>query len=1001
MNAMTKFTMASQRANRVRTFVTIMGVALAAALLTAILTSYTSLCDFLYRAEAAISGNWMVEVESDDSDRLHEGLLSAESDPAVTGITVLREVGFGELTQEQRQKLGEYQPIVSVDGDLTSMLGLNASEGRLPEKAGEIMLYKGWKVFEGASVGDEITFQVGERIAVEPELADVDVQATDEASEDADLDGVTLDEDGASSMAEDRNGAVTTFAAGSRLSTSIAYLDSESSDIGLDEELVDKVERTYTIVGFYDRASYAMSCSTGTLALTVGSPTTTDFASVFMTMDGVENAQGVKDLAEELFPSDNVVLHTAMLRFMGIGDNMSIWDTFYGLVIILAAVIIFASVSLIFNAFAISVAERTSQFGLLSSVGATRGQIRRAVILESLIVAVMGIPLGILIGIGGCAATFHFLGPAIADIAGNGVVPFELSVNGWMLLAVVVLTLITVLVSVWIPATRASRINIIDSLRSVNGSRISEKGARLASNATDTSKLWKARGSMSRLFGVGGKLAVIDRKRGSAKGRTAALSLALAIVLLMTAGSLNSFLGTLVDAATGDYTNSGEVTVTAQMDSERLELTPPVTAEDMLDAQNASFVKEADIFAGEYEYLSATENAQSRGYMLYNNTPVIFPEHMAGEGFKDDTSLFGGKMSDGDYLSMTYIDYVDDASFDEYARSLGLDPADYHDPSNPRAIGISNTFGNSGSAYQLIDVLKDTGKVKLIGGATYLDRYPVFIEIGVEEAREGASAAPIPVPDPRYDDSLTSKGLTMNDISYIELELEVAAITEEVPSIVGGRGSYPSLIVPMSLADSNSLGLDNMVFKSAFDSIDGDHAALAEALSTRGGEFFHDSSDVEPAFFSYNDTVAEMDSNQMLATIVNVFCLLFTVILALIAMANVFNTITNSLILRRREFAVMRSIGLSNKQFRRMIMDECMSFGIAGLIPGMVVSVGVSYLMYMAIGQSMSGMPFALPWAYVALAIAMTAVAMGASVAYGMHRCKADNVVEALRADGI
>ncbi len=139
----------------------------------------------------------------------------------------------------------------------------------------------------------------------------------------------------------------------------------------------------------------------------------------------------------------------------------------------------------------------------------------------------------------------------------------------------------------------------------------------------------------------------------------------------------------------------------------------------------------------------------------------------------------------------------------------------------------------------------------------------------------------------------------------------------------------------------------------------------------------------------------------MLATIVNVFCLLFTVILALIAMANVFNTVTNSLILRRREFAVMRSIGLSNRQFRRMIMDECMSFGIAGLIPGLVISAGISYLLYAVIGQSMEGLMFNLPWGYVGLAVAMTVLAMGVSVAYGMHRCKADNVVEALRSDAI
>ena len=133
----------------------------------------------------------------------------------------------------------------------------------------------------------------------------------------------------------------------------------------------------------------------------------------------------------------------------------------------------------------------------------------------------------------------------------------------------------------------------------------------------------------------------------------------------------------------------------------------------------------------------------------------------------------------------------------------------------------------------------------------------------------------------------------------------------------------------------------------------------------------------------------------------NVFCLLFTVILALIAMANVFNTVTNGLILRRREFAVMRSVGLSNRQFRAMIVDECVAWCARGLVPGVLLSLLVSWLLWVAVSGSLSGLSFMVPWAYVALAFAMTAAAVGISVAYGMHRCKADNVVEALRMDSV
>ena len=70
MNVMTSFTTKSLRANKARTIVTIIGVALAAALLTAVLTSFTSLTDFLYRSEVATSGTWMAKVQVEDTSAL-------------------------------------------------------------------------------------------------------------------------------------------------------------------------------------------------------------------------------------------------------------------------------------------------------------------------------------------------------------------------------------------------------------------------------------------------------------------------------------------------------------------------------------------------------------------------------------------------------------------------------------------------------------------------------------------------------------------------------------------------------------------------------------------------------------------------------------------------------------------------------------------------------------------------------------------------------------------
>lgn len=135
----------------------------------------------------------------------------------------------------------------------------------------------------------------------------------------------------------------------------------------------------------------------------------------------------------------------------------------------------------------------------------------------------------------------------------------------------------------------------------------------------------------------------------------------------------------------------------------------------------------------------------------------------------------------------------------------------------------------------------------------------------------------------------------------------------------------------------------------------------------------------------------------MMVTVVNLFCFLFSFILTLIALANVFNTMTNGLILRKREFAVMESIGMGACQFRSMIGCECIGYGLRGLIPGIIVSFGVSYLLYMALGVSMRGLPYTPPWMYLVLGCGLVIVVMAASVLYGLHRCRKGDIVDALR----
>ncbi len=755
MNATTNFTVKSLRANKVRTLVTIAGVALAAALLTAVLTTYVSLNDYLYRSEAHLAGTWMACVEADGSSALDEKIADAQADPQVAGTAIMRDVGFAKLTADQQNTQGTYLAIRSIEGDVGDICGIEPSEGRLPENDHEIMLFSTWNDYGGVNLGDTVTFDVGQRVA---RLA---------PGEEGSMSAGTM----TASWGVQGEAHESEITDGTPLNSSMGVLEADIDGGIFNEDITNTEESTYTVVGFYDRPGYALSTAAGMVGVTAGGAAPDAFTDVFFTLNDVANTQQVEEAAEALFPDEHVVLHTAMLRYMGVSSDSSIWATFYGLVVVLAAVIVVACVSLIFNAFNISVAERIKQFGLLSSVGASRRQLRRAVVLEGAIVAVIGIPCGLLIGLAGCAATFAALGPAISQLAGSGEVAFRVAVNGWVLAAASVLTFVTVLVSVWIPAKRASRTNIIDSLRAASGSRVSKRGAARAAKCTGASSLWKARGAAGCVLGVGGMLARINRKRGTGKGRAASVSLALAIVLLMTAGSLNVFLGTLTDVVTGGGEMAGEVGVMAQLDAETPQdagtvdgnaqvsdgsatgaegaATPdaaatqpaaPTTPEAVATANSELFARQAEVFAGAFHDLSRVAGAQPVGWKMTSDAYAIVPAAMAGEALVDQENGMGGKIADGRVGTVGSVAYLDDAAFDDYAKSLGLDPADFRDPAHLRAIVLAQGYGNNGSVYQLLNVLREPGTLEALTAVTYHGEPAAGIGVGATSGEGNAEA---------------------------------------------------------------------------------------------------------------------------------------------------------------------------------------------------------------------------------------------------------------------
>ena len=125
----------------------------------------------------------------------------------------------------------------------------------------------------------------------------------------------------------------------------------------------------------------------------------------------------------------------------------------------------------------------------------------------------------------------------------------------------------------------------------------------------------------------------------------------------------------------------------------------------------------------------------------------------------------------------------------------------------------------------------------------------------------------------------------------------------------------------------------------------------------------------------------------------------FTILLTLIAMANIVNTISTGVLLRRKEFAMYRSVGMTDKGFMKMIFLEILLYGIRALLIGISLSVILSYMMYRVLGSKLYSFDINYLM-YLIVAVAVFAV-VGLSMLFSVNKIKDDNIIEALKQDAI
>ena len=140
----------------------------------------------------------------------------------------------------------------------------------------------------------------------------------------------------------------------------------------------------------------------------------------------------------------------------------------------------------------------------------------------------------------------------------------------------------------------------------------------------------------------------------------------------------------------------------------------------------------------------------------------------------------------------------------------------------------------------------------------------------------------------------------------------------------------------------------------------------------------------------------QIKASRALMLILNIFSLGFIILISLIAVANVFNTISTNVFLRRREFAMLRSVGMTQRSFRKMTNFECLLYGVKGLVYGLPVAVGITALIWKAMNSEIQ-MSFYIPWYSIVIAVGSVFLVVFSTMLYAMSKIRKDNVVDTLK----
>lgn len=901
MNVFNRVTLQSLKKNKTRTIVTIIGIILSASMICASTTFTSSMINYAREVISYSDGNW----HGSEMNCTYETYEKIQDSEEVSQAIFTQQLGYA-LAEGCTNEYKPYIYLLGASEGLQDLWPIHITTGHYPETSSEILLPEHLYTNGGVKyeVGDTITLDLGQRV----------------------WDGYTLNQ------------------------TNPIYVNEEGNQIEYSESLEISETRTYTVSGFYERLNSNLESydAPGYTAITIADSDVSNYpCDVYFAMNNPKDT--IEFMESNGFTGDT---NNDLLMSYGASGYSNITDVLYNLAAIVIVLIMFGSVSLIYNAFSISVSERTRQFGLLSSIGATKKQLKHTVLFEAMAVSVIGIPIGIIVGIGGIGVTLMLIGDKFRSMGYP--IDMTLSVSPLSIVIAVVISLVTVLISAWIPSRRATKVSAVEAIR--QNVDVNTKGRDV-----------KTSGLTYKLFGISGMLASKYYKRSRKKYRATILSLFMSIVLFVSAFSFTDY---LMESVTGGFSQEN-YDISFSYNNNNME--DSVDPDSLLsDVKGASSVTDAAYVKTQYTTAKIKTDDLS---------DTIADSMLAWAVSVDEEDPSLANIS-------VYITFVDDGTYRQFLKDNGLSEQEYMNPASPKAIAIDHIVSYNGISgrYETINFLKSEGIDISCNIPKDVDGYIFDIETVDDEGN------PVLQYISTNDENDEVLYLTPEE-GYVNTQCTIGKIIEDWPFFASITYNGIKLLYPMSLKDSIvptfSRSYDYYSFYLTSSNHSETYTAVEGILTDR---------DISSA--SIQNLAQNEEAQRNLIIIIRVFAYGFIVLISLIAAANVFNTISTNINLRRREFAMLKSVGMTRKGFNKMMNYECLLYGTKALLYGLPVACLVTFLIWKSVsGGFMTS--FHLPWMAIGISVFSVFAVVFATMMYAMGKIKKDNVIDALKNENL